>query len=440
MSDVHKDLDAQEPAPKQAPATLAKNPAENNQDQFSVKFREIATEGTKYTLFVIFALYSIGFIIWHSYLGSYGVSSVAFLQADYLAAAFCYLFLIVTFAVPPFLILKAIQENIKSKGLLGMQSWNNRWILVVIIWYYLASRITVVFLPNLAGFTGRGLYLFSFWGAIAAVHLMVALICGVKGGALWGRFMEGNNWKGSVAQNEFRNSRFYRCVVRHEYFGLYTFSYLMLSLIFNPNISGKFLASSVFLYFSVIFSVGYHVSHTWKESSLAMRALIVAVNSLILVSNIQTFAINQFGEIPKSVGGGKPEISYFKFRSDHLDIAKELNIPSASDSGLSTNIFGPVGILLRSEQEVVFINYKDTYAPEYLTNSIVQIVTNSFPIKTNFVAASVGRNQFKTNEVITIEQKINTTISEAVVENPTKFTARQVRSELIDSIVFTRLK
>jgi hypothetical protein len=39
-------------------------------------------------------MYCLGFLIWNFYLGQYGVSSIGFLQTEYLSAAFCYLSLL----------------------------------------------------------------------------------------------------------------------------------------------------------------------------------------------------------------------------------------------------------------------------------------------------------------------------------------------------------
>lgn|SRR5579862_6800581 len=52
-----------------------------DQGQFIIAFYKIVGEASKYTVFAIFVLYCIGFIIWHSYLGSYGVSIRDFLES-----------------------------------------------------------------------------------------------------------------------------------------------------------------------------------------------------------------------------------------------------------------------------------------------------------------------------------------------------------------------
>src|SRR5258707_2781840 len=97
-------------------ASSSPGPPTTRQTRPPIDIQRLFSTATKYTVFAIFALYSIGFIIWHSYLATYGVSSVAFLQAEYLAAAFCYLFVLVALAVPPVLLINAFRQNIRETG------------------------------------------------------------------------------------------------------------------------------------------------------------------------------------------------------------------------------------------------------------------------------------------------------------------------------------
>jgi nitrate reductase gamma subunit len=72
-------------------------------------------EAAKLTVFAIFVLYAIGFLIWHSYLENYGVSSMEFLQVEYLSAAVCYLFVIAGFAIPPALLIERLFLRLEKK-------------------------------------------------------------------------------------------------------------------------------------------------------------------------------------------------------------------------------------------------------------------------------------------------------------------------------------
>ena len=61
------------------------------------------TEAAKVTVFVVFVLYVIGFVIWHSYLGGYGVTAHGLLRTEFISAAICYLLILVAFAGPAML-------------------------------------------------------------------------------------------------------------------------------------------------------------------------------------------------------------------------------------------------------------------------------------------------------------------------------------------------
>jgi len=73
------------------------------------------TEATKYTVFGVFALYCIGFIVWHSYLGTFGVSSIGFLQTEYLSAAFCYICITTVYGLAPAFLYERWRERKEAK-------------------------------------------------------------------------------------------------------------------------------------------------------------------------------------------------------------------------------------------------------------------------------------------------------------------------------------
>ena len=141
--------------PTEEKPSLSASPSIPNQP--AVEFHKNFSEATKYTVFVIFALYSVGFIIWHAYLGRFGVTAITFLQAEYLAAAFCYLFVLATLSIPPILLLRGLKRNISSKGLIGISNWDDdNWIFIGTVWYFLILRVVGVFLPESLVLTPRG--------------------------------------------------------------------------------------------------------------------------------------------------------------------------------------------------------------------------------------------------------------------------------------------
>jgi ribosomal protein S17E len=431
------------PAPVQepTPVPLLSPAISTGQQQPDFGFYKVVGEAAKYSVFAVFVLYSIGFIIWHSYLGSYGVSSVVFLQAEYLAAAFCYLFILATFAVPPVLLTKALFGNIKKKGLYGVAGWDKNWLFVVSLWFFLSSRITNVFLPGSYNLTNKGQKAEVAFFALMVLHIILFFICAVKAG-YWNFFMYGNNWKETEAARNWKTSMFFRLIVRSEYFGLYTLALLLITLIFNPQIDGGFLFFTIFLYATATIGVSSNFIETWKTSDLIIRALIIVFICITLVSNIQLFAVNQFGKIPKSVGGGKAETAYIKLSPQNSDVAASLNIPTATSAGLPNGFVGPIGVLLRSDKEILFVNYADVYSPDYVTNDlIVSIVTNIISSQiTNQIVGKVGKHETNISNQFTVTLKTNVVynVAKNILKAPAKLTARQIRSDLIESIIFTR--
>jgi len=79
---VNENQNPAAPAQEQALTQPSASATATAQDQFATEIRNVIAEATKYTVFAIFVLYSIGFVIWHSYLGLFGISSVNFLQAE----------------------------------------------------------------------------------------------------------------------------------------------------------------------------------------------------------------------------------------------------------------------------------------------------------------------------------------------------------------------
>jgi hypothetical protein len=426
---------------EQVPVIPSVTGTTTSQPQLGIEFHKAVGEATKYTVFAIFVLYSIGFIIWHAYLGGYGVSTIAFLQAEYLAAAFCYLFVFSTIAIPPVLLLRGIMRNIKSKGLIGISNWeDDNWLFIGSVWFFLILRVLGVFLPGSIILSERGQYAVACIVIIFALHVILIIIYVGKTGYL--RTL----WDGKDTLNEktkaWRSSKIFKFIANQHVIGVYTLCLGLIFLVFNPKINGWFLFSTMFLYSTATYGISSNFFETWKKSSLMTRALVVVLITLILISNIQSFAVSQFGEIPKSAGGGKPETVYIKLSLQNSDVAASMNIPAATNVELLKGFVGPIGVLLRSDKEILFINYADTNSSEYVTNDIVlSITTNLVTLQTTNSAdyQTVKHGTRMANQIIaTLQTNITYNVSKNILKNPIKLTARQVRSDLVDAIIFTQ--
>jgi hypothetical protein len=397
--------------------------------------KKLLGHATKYTVVAIFTLYSIGFIIWHSYLGSYGASSVGFLQVEYLAAAFCYLFVLTTLALPPILLMRAITPNSKDKDFRKTSAqtsiYDKGWLLVVGIWYFLYLWLMQVFFPHGEWVSRNGLYCEMLIVVIALLHLVARVCCVVKAGYL-GEFMRGSNYRVTEKHIKWRKSRLLTLLNNGKAMSFYLLCILVAMIAFTKAIDRTFVFFTMSLYFFANSNFGVRAStfEIWSAANPILRILLSTAICIICVINVQSFGVRVFGKIPKTVGGGQPENAYLKFSPEYLDVAKSLNIPVAATIGISTNFFGPVGVLLRSDKEVLFLNYEDQKSNYYTTNwTLASITTNLMPgVPTNIPDPSPN--------IATLHTNFMSTIITNAVTNTSRLTAKQVRADLIDSIIF----
>jgi hypothetical protein len=130
------------------------------------------------------------------------------------------------------------------------------------------------------------------------------------------------------------------------------------------------------------------------------------------------------------MGGGKPETAFVRFASQHLELATSLNIPPATNIGVSNGFVGPIEILFRTDKQVTFLNQAEADLPGFFTNDVVVNIT------TNFIA-TVTTNQAKQLTTNTTVQVIKN-VTRGTAKNSAKLTAKQIRADLIDAIIFTK--
>jgi hypothetical protein len=157
------------------------------------------------------------------------------------------------------------------------------------------------------------------------------------------------------------------------------------------------------------------------------KVLYVFIISLALLGNIQYFGKYQFQYIPKQVGGGKPEAAYLKFSPERKELAESLNLTPAADANISSGFYGPVAILLRSENEIIFLDYQETNQTRYVTNYVSGT-------KTNYTSSIVTNNMgsLTTNVVMALTNNVTPYLSK--YEAPK--IAKEVQANVVDAIIF----
>ena len=267
-------------------------------------------EATKYTIFGIFILYSIGFLIWHSYLAEYGVSSFEFLQAEYFSATICYLIFLTMFALPAALLYMVLLEK-KKIGNVDAST-------IVFIWSTISYQFLARFFPN---------YLFSISSTLMnVISIVTALTLGYV--ILYGFLTINLHFKWTVKWGWKRTPEAMRNLVGKLNF--VTVSVLAIGIIYCfsiPELSKPYLIFSLFLY--PVLSYGFEMGgrNHWNEGGNFIKILIVTFCALVIVGNIQLFGAAQFGKVSRQMGGGKSETAYVRFAPQYLDLPTLLNIP-----------------------------------------------------------------------------------------------------------------
>jgi len=126
---------------------------------------------------------------------------------------------------------------------------------------------------------------------------------------------------------------------------------------------------------------------------------------------VQEFGNSVLGDIPRSVGGGRPENALVKLGANHTNLIAELNLPTTNI--FSNTLVGPITILFRSDKEIIFLENM----PKNITNVFTNITTNVLSNGT-------------TNCL--------TTLTTNIVANRARPNAKQIRTELVDSVIFLR--
>ena len=373
------------------------------QSQPKSELYKFFNEATKYTVLAVFVLYSLGFIIWHSYLGSYGLSSVEFLQTEYLSAAFCYLFVLCGFALPPAILFERwISKNKKEE-------YSHTIPDLIFIWYLFSTRLLSSFFPdpNPSPIPDK----FFYSGLIfICVYVIVLIVCSVK----------------------YQDTKTFKILKRINVPTVFLVIYAMLFLFLNHEVDKFFLIFSLILYVVLINAGGKDIRKLWGQTSahFLFRILLLGITTLVLIANAERFGSSQFEKIPRQLGGGKPEMAFIKFSSQHPELAASFKLSTPADSDVPDAFVGPIAILLRTDKEIIFLNDKEINWSDYTTNEVPTGL-----LRTNVVELLVTN---KSKIVTTFQTNVLNQFEAKTSKNNLKMTAKQIRADLVDAIIFSK--
>ena len=340
----------------------------------------------KVTAIIGFFLYATGFLIWRAYLSSFGISAVGFLKAEYLASALCYLVVLIFVGLPVGLLVAKTIRRIKKEA---ESETSNPLRLLLLFWAFSTLQLSIQ-LPFVQL-------------SIASRIVQVVMVIGVF--VLLGAVVLAVR-----TQNQKLKVHLEELIWAPILLALSGISILLSSIDFT------FFCVTVF-YCALMggYSLQWHKSF-WKGLSPSYKIFVIAFFSWMLMLDIQIFGKNMFGQIPQSIGGGKPEKVLLRFSPTKQELGSLLEIPAITNSSGSHVFFGPVSILVRSDNEIFFV------LPDELTRTKSTNILEKH--STNIV------NLSSTNSVTNIVQTMETNII--------KFTprARQMRADLVDAIIY----
>jgi len=193
----------------------------------------------------------------------------------------------------------------------------------------------------------------------------------------------------------------------------------------NTQINLIYFTETCTLYAAIYAMCGgfTNIVESWIKSNLFVRTLIATTTCLVIIQNVQRFGNSVLGDIPRSVGGGRPENAFVKLGANHTNLIAELNLPTTNV--FSNTLVGPIAILFRSDKEIIFIEDTAKTFTNIVTNAVVNVITN---VVTNSA----------TNIIVTYRTNFSTTLTTNITRNVIRPSAKQIRADLVDAVIFSR--
>jgi hypothetical protein len=306
-------------------------------------FMEVLADAAKLTVFFVFIMYAMGFVIWTSYLGKYGFATSGLLQVEYISSAFCYLFLFSFLALPAvWVFMTRIQRKELNQSLHKRESFR----LVGVLWTLVMLPAVSLYFPNEK--VSSAMWLSLLVASLALCHSMMMI------------WIYKNKIKRIVEKGEQPYlSKRDAILTSNLWLGLYSFIIILIIVQYSPAMDKKYFIQTpiMFLALPLIF-----ISRSDKETTRHLplfNALIALFAFTALITNVQTFGARQFEAIPKWLGGGKPQRALLRLGANNQELAELLQLKHCSLDHINkvnaTNgFYGPVQILMKTDKEIYF--------------------------------------------------------------------------------------
>lgn len=351
-------------------------------------------EISQYAILALFIMYALGFIIWRSYLASYGISSVGFFQVEYISAAMCYLVIIFVFSICPCALLNLIisesnGQPIKKESALQL----------FILWSAIFFFTKTLYFPKVIFVDSYLLIWLSF---------------------VWLFFCQ-------ILFKLKKSPKFLTPKIASLILLSSSCAFIVLSEVIKKNSSLHVLIfHAPFLVLLSDCTMGAAFSQSWNKMGRQAKSLVAIICVLFFIELLQFFSSIHYPNIPRHLGGGKPDIAFVKFSKESEHLAFSFGLVAAANHPQLNGFWGPITVLLKTDSEILFINSAESKIDDYISYKVSQ----ESPIRGSNGEIILGEGG--------TEIYGEPTISTVNEYNRVKLTAKQVRSELIDAIVYAK--
>lgn len=301
--------------------------SKNNDPLESGRLLSALTTITKFGVFGLFSLYICGFIIWNAHLSLFGVSPQSFLQLEFLSASICFLVVTGVIAIPPAAILATAFSNEKTTT-----NTESIFKAMAIIWFLIIEAISRTFFPTEP----------VVWIRAASVGFVIcSFVVNIGSGILTKKFPTN------------RPLRFLSWPVT---LWLFIMGFTLLGFCSRPGVNFLFVDGIIVFCFATVFAARM-LQNYWQRAPIIIRTLCVILLAVCSLGIVETFGRRQFRFIPKTFGGGQPDLAWLKLSPNATNLAAVTGIT------ISNGLFGPVAILMQSDKSLICLGTKSSDSP-----------------------------------------------------------------------------
>jgi hypothetical protein len=215
------------------------------------------------------------------------------------------------------------------------QTANTKWLFagIAVAWFFILEMLSRTFFPNIGTITWQQKATIGVQFGCFALYLGLGLLA-----------------------KKFPSNGVLRVLSSAATFWLLFMSNTLVGFESRPGVSGFFVHNAVMFCGGVTF-VMLWLKHSIVPIPTIIRVLCVVLIGLVSLGLVQAFGSRQFRSIPKTFGGGQPDLAWLKLAPSATNLA------AATGTTTSNGLFGPVAILMQTDRSLICLRPKSLQSP-----------------------------------------------------------------------------